>query len=111
MLSEIRGKRKILIQGPILRAYQHGTPDEHLYKLIKNFDLTVLYQSADWLSYKVDTPILADQASFSDWYRNNVTIGDLVIMNASEGSRMWELVRTVVVPEEEGRVYNPNVHD
>lgn len=110
-VMDIPLSRKILIQGPVLREYQHGKISEAAFKLMKSFDAVNLYGETNWLTYPNDFTTHKNEGDIVRWYQKNVKPGDLVVFNGSEGVQMWNLVQNFVQPEEIEKVYNPNKDD
>lgn len=108
---DIPMNRKILIQGPVLREYQHGQLSREAFALMQRFDVVLLYSDASWIPYPNQFANLESEDSLLDWYSRTIQAGDLVVFNGSEGAKMWEIVKQFVQPSEVGGVYNPEKHD
>lgn len=103
MLLKVPGKRKVLIQGPVLRSYQHGTIGDEIVGLMDRFDKVIFFLSNDWFSTKergTQFEVIPNKETLVNWYDSNVIPGDLVVINASESIKMWEMVRELVVDED-----------
>lgn len=101
-------QKAYLIQGPILRSYQHGQVSSSTVDLMSKFDKVVLFRDKDW----VPTGKLPDNFIFvptleelQQWYDENVRGGNLVMFKGSELAKMWDVVRDFVKPEEQEYVY------
>lgn len=108
---EVKDRRKILIQGPILRPYQHGAPEKYVLNEMSRFDKVVVFKSSDWSDSLDQFQIMPTKEELLKWYKNNINADDLVVINGSESVKMWEIVCDLVLPREREMVYNPNVHD
>jgi UDP-N-acetylmuramyl pentapeptide synthase len=108
---EIPMSRKILVQGPILRDYQHGKLSREAFELMNQFDVVSLYSDDSWMPYPHEFNVTQDEKQLLDWYTRTVQAGDLVVFNGSEGAKMWNIVKRFVKDSELERVYNPEKHD
>jgi len=115
-ISEIsrRGERRILIQGSIMRSYQHGGVKKESFNLMADgFDYVLLVGDAynqfapginsvnpDLTVKRVDSP--EDGALKASVLSKE---GDFIVVDGSEQARMGRAVENLVVEEDLGKIY------
>lgn len=117
VISEIpRGeeKRRIIVQGPILRPYQHGSVKDETFKLIANgFEGVILVGEASEYQSKIlkhtQKPIwigvFNNPEEAGQWLEQNTDEGDFIVFNGSEQALMGRAVEQVVKEDELRFVY------